>query len=98
MFELSDWQRRAATQRFIDQALIGGRQRPAASGATFDAIDPASNRLLARVAACDAADVDAAGARLLYTSYPADEEGSVVAGVRRNNQKKKKNKSKREQK
>ncbi|WP_255302716.1 hypothetical protein, partial [Pseudomonas aeruginosa] len=25
MFELSDWQRRAATQRFIDQALIGGR-------------------------------------------------------------------------
>ncbi|MGI1166023.1 hypothetical protein ACRCRH_28675, partial [Pseudomonas aeruginosa] len=23
MFELSDWQRRAATQRFIDQALIG---------------------------------------------------------------------------
>ncbi len=60
MFELSDWQRRAATQRFIDQALIGGRQRPAASGATFDAIDPASNRLLARVAACDAADVDAA--------------------------------------
>ncbi|EIU7112999.1 hypothetical protein A9P19_005850, partial [Pseudomonas aeruginosa] len=49
MFELSDWQRRAATQRFIDQALIGGRQRPAASGATFDAIDPASNRLLARV-------------------------------------------------
>ena len=40
--------------------LIGGRQRPAASGATFDAIDPASNRLLARVAACDAADVDAA--------------------------------------
>ena len=55
MFELSDWQRRAATQRFIDQALIGGRQRPAASGATFDAIDPASNRLLARVAACDAA-------------------------------------------
>ncbi|HBP2850396.1 TPA: aldehyde dehydrogenase PuuC, partial [Pseudomonas aeruginosa] len=55
MFELSDWQRRAATQRFIDQALIGGRQRPAASGATFDAIDPASNRLLARVAACDVA-------------------------------------------
>nr|WP_277608878.1 aldehyde dehydrogenase [Pseudomonas aeruginosa] len=40
--------------------MIGGRQRPAASGATFDAIDPASNRLLARVAACDAADVDAA--------------------------------------
>ncbi|KSM04547.1 aldehyde dehydrogenase [Pseudomonas aeruginosa] len=64
MFELSDWQRRAATQRFIDQALIGGRQRPAASGATFDAIDPASNRLLARVAACDEADVDAAVAAL----------------------------------
>ena len=38
-------------------------RRPPASGRqrrTFDAIDPASNRLLARVAACDAADVDAA--------------------------------------
>lgn len=72
MFELSDWQRRAATQRFIDQALIGGRQRPAASGATFDAIDPASNRLLARVAACDAADVDAAvaAARRAPTKAP----------------------------
>ena len=70
MFELSDWQRRAATQRFIDQALIGGRQRPAASGATFDAIDPASNRLLARVAACDAADVDAAVAAAPSTKAP----------------------------
>ncbi|MGC3710901.1 aldehyde dehydrogenase PuuC, partial [Pseudomonas aeruginosa] len=72
MFELSDWQRRAATQRFNDQALIGGRHPPAASRATFDAIDPASNRLLAPDAASDAADVDAAvaAARRPYDEGP----------------------------
>ncbi|TBV03094.1 aldehyde dehydrogenase [Phytopseudomonas dryadis] len=60
MYELSDWQQRAQRQRFIDRAIIGGRQVAAQSGATFASIDPASGRLLAHVAACDAADVELA--------------------------------------
>ncbi|RJG12840.1 aldehyde dehydrogenase [Pseudomonas cavernicola] len=72
MFELSDWQQRARTQRFIDRALIGGRQVAAESGATFAAINPATNRLLANVAACGAAEVDAAvrAARQAFDSGP----------------------------
>lgn len=60
MFDLGYWQQRAAGQVFIDQALIGGRRVAAVSGATFDSVNPATNRLLARVAACDGADVDLA--------------------------------------
>ena len=60
MLQLSDWQQRAAAQAFPTGALIDGRMRPSASGQTFASIDPATNRLLANVAACDGADVDAA--------------------------------------
>lgn len=60
MLQYSDWQKRAAAQGFITQALINGQLRPALSGATFASINPANNQLLAEVAACDAADVDAA--------------------------------------
>ena len=60
MLDHSDWQKRAAAQGFITQALIDGQLRPAQSGATFASINPATNQLLAHVAACDAADVDAA--------------------------------------
>ena len=60
MLDHSDWRKRAAAQGFITQALIDGQWRPAQSGATFASINPASNQLLAEVAACDAADVDAA--------------------------------------
>ncbi|KES23775.1 MULTISPECIES: aldehyde dehydrogenase [Pseudomonas] len=60
MYQLSDWQQRAARQTFIDAALIDGRRMAAADGATFASIDPATNRLLANVAACGAAEVDAA--------------------------------------
>ena len=60
MLDHSDWQQRAAAQGFITQALIDGQLRPAQSGATFASINPATNQLLAHVAACDAADVDAA--------------------------------------
>lgn len=41
-------------------AFIGGRFRPAISGATFDTVNPATGQLLAEVAACGAADVDLA--------------------------------------
>ena len=60
MLQLNDWQRRASEQRFIDQAIIGGRRVAAASGATFASIDPATGRLLANVAACGEAEVDLA--------------------------------------
>nr|WP_240158474.1 aldehyde dehydrogenase [Pantoea sp. Tr-811] len=42
----------------MNNALIGGQFVAAASGATFDSINPATNRLLAQVAACADADVD----------------------------------------
>ncbi|WP_041770861.1 aldehyde dehydrogenase [Metapseudomonas resinovorans] len=60
MFDLGFWQQRAAQQAFIDKALIGGRQVAAASGETFDSINPATNQLLARVSACGEAEVDLA--------------------------------------
>ncbi len=71
MFDLGYWQQKAARQGFIDKALIGGRQVAAASGATFDAINPATNQLLARVAACGEAEVDLA----VRTARRAFEQG-----------------------
>lgn len=40
--------------------LVGGRWEPAASGATLDAVNPATGQLLARLPRCGAADVEAA--------------------------------------
>ena len=60
MLDLNYWQQRAARQTFITNALIGGRQVASASGATFEAINPATNQLLAQVAACGADEVNLA--------------------------------------
>jgi 4-guanidinobutyraldehyde dehydrogenase/NAD-dependent aldehyde dehydrogenase len=54
------WHERAARIRPRAQAFINGRYLDAASGATFDCLSPIDGRLLAKVAATDAADVDAA--------------------------------------
>ncbi|WP_430445072.1 MAG: aldehyde dehydrogenase [Pseudomonas piscis] len=72
MFDLRYWQQRAAQQTFIDQALIGGRRQPAQSGATFDAINPATGQVLAQVSACNADDVElaVANARQAYEQGP----------------------------
>ena len=48
----------AAGLTFPTQAFIDGAFRPAKSGAIFDTIDPATGKVLAKVAACGAADVD----------------------------------------
>jgi gamma-glutamyl-gamma-aminobutyraldehyde dehydrogenase len=40
------------------QAFVDGAFRPAGSGKTFDTINPATGKALAKVAACGAADVD----------------------------------------
>ncbi|MGZ0703233.1 aldehyde dehydrogenase [Pseudomonas sp. L5B5] len=72
MFDLGYWQQRAAQQTFIDQALIGGRRLSASSGATFDAINPATCHVLARVSACGVHEVDlaVASARQAFESGP----------------------------
>ena len=41
-----------------ENAFINGAFRPAASGKTFDTINPATGKVLAAIAACDSTDVD----------------------------------------
>ena len=53
----------AETVAFPANAFVDGSFRPAASGRTFQTINPATGKLLANVAACDAADVDFAVAK-----------------------------------
>ena len=55
-----DWRALAKTLKPRTEAFIGGKYLPAKSGATFDCINPADGSVIAKVAACDAADVDAA--------------------------------------
>jgi gamma-glutamyl-gamma-aminobutyraldehyde dehydrogenase/4-guanidinobutyraldehyde dehydrogenase/NAD-dependent aldehyde dehydrogenase len=60
MLSAEDWKREATRLQFRRQAFIGGKYVDAASGKTFDCINPATGAVLAQVAACDAADVDRA--------------------------------------
>ncbi|WP_194788525.1 aldehyde dehydrogenase [Pseudomonas sp. UFMG81] len=72
MLTKSDWQQRAAQQRFITTALIDGRPLAARTGVTFDAINPATNQVLAQVAACADVEVDqaVAAARRAFEQGP----------------------------
>ena len=81
MERLEYWQTRAASLRLPDKALIGSQQVSANSGATFDAINPATQQVLAQVAACGQAEVDLAVA----TARRAFEQGpwSRMAPVER---------------
>ena len=54
------WRERAKHLAIESRAFVDGRYVAATSGATFDCISPVDGRLLARVAACDAPDVEAA--------------------------------------
>ena len=56
----SDWHARGRQLRPRSGVFIDGRFAAALSGATFDCISPVDGRVLAQVAAGDAADVDAA--------------------------------------
>src|SRR5580698_1709350 len=58
--EVISWHDRARTLELRTQAFSDGRYRDAASGATFDCINPATGKLLARVAAGDQEDIDRA--------------------------------------
>jgi len=53
-----NWHTRAAQQRFITTALVNGK--PLAAQASFDAINPATGQLLARLSACGEAEVNQA--------------------------------------
>ncbi|QIE48002.1 aldehyde dehydrogenase (plasmid) [Pseudohalocynthiibacter aestuariivivens] len=55
-----DWQSKAEALTLPTQAFIDGKFVNAASGKTFDSINPATGAVLASVAECDAADVDLA--------------------------------------
>ena len=58
--ESVSWHERARMLELRTQAFIDGRYLDAASGATFDCINPATGKLLARVAAGDAEDINRA--------------------------------------
>jgi 4-guanidinobutyraldehyde dehydrogenase / NAD-dependent aldehyde dehydrogenase len=62
------WHERARALTFRTQAFIDGRYVDAASGATFDTVNPATGKLLARVAAGDSEDIDraVAAARIAF--------------------------------
>ncbi|HEY1585985.1 MAG TPA: aldehyde dehydrogenase [Polyangia bacterium] len=57
---IDDYKARAARVRVPTNAVIDGKSVPAASGKTFDCVSPIDGRVLAKVAACDTADVDRA--------------------------------------
>jgi gamma-glutamyl-gamma-aminobutyraldehyde dehydrogenase len=55
-----DWKRRAAGLSFRGQAFIDGKFVDAASGKTFDSINPATGAVLTQVAECDEEDINRA--------------------------------------
>src|SRR5262249_54994744 len=54
------WHERARSLELRTRAFISGNYVDAASGATFDSINPGTGKLLARVASCDTEDVNRA--------------------------------------
>ena len=57
---MNDLQAMAESVRLSTGAVIGGRATRAASGKTFETLNPATGRVLAEIACCDAADVERA--------------------------------------
>jgi acyl-CoA reductase-like NAD-dependent aldehyde dehydrogenase len=64
----AEWRARAAGLKPRSQVFVDGRFLPAASGATFDNLNPATGRSLGAVASGDQADIDraVAGARAAF--------------------------------
>lgn len=69
---IDTWRDQAAKLSFRNQAFIAGKYVPAASGKTFDNINPATGKSLTAVAACDKEDVD----RAVAAARAAFEKGS----------------------
>jgi gamma-glutamyl-gamma-aminobutyraldehyde dehydrogenase len=57
---LADWQQRAATLAVEGRAFIDGRYCDAQDARTFDCVSPIDGRVLAKIADCGEAEVDAA--------------------------------------
>lgn len=57
---VAEWTSRAGAIRPEGRAFINGHYVHAASGKTFECINPATGKVIARVASCDKVDVDAA--------------------------------------
>ena len=60
MLSADDWKREATRLVIRTQAFIDGKYVPAASGETFDCVNPATGEAIAKIAACDKEDVDRA--------------------------------------
>ncbi|AOU97410.1 aldehyde dehydrogenase PuuC [Acidihalobacter yilgarnensis] len=56
----AEWRAKAAALTIEGRAFVDGRYVDAASGKTFDCIDPATGAVLARIAECDAEDAERA--------------------------------------
>ena len=72
MYTLEFWQQRASDLYLPANALIDGKPVNAQDGATFAAINPATNKVLAQVTACGQAEVDlaVASARRAFEQGP----------------------------
>jgi gamma-glutamyl-gamma-aminobutyraldehyde dehydrogenase/4-guanidinobutyraldehyde dehydrogenase/NAD-dependent aldehyde dehydrogenase len=75
------WKSQAATLSYRNQAFIDGKYVDAASGKTFDCVNPATGQVLTQVAACDKEDVD----RAVKAARAAFDKGvwSRIAGAER---------------
>src|SRR5215475_4066887 len=58
--ETTSWHEQARTLDIRTKAFINGHYVEAASGATFDSVNPGTGKLLARVASGDTEDIDRA--------------------------------------
>jgi acyl-CoA reductase-like NAD-dependent aldehyde dehydrogenase len=65
-----DWGKRAESLVLPKHVLIGGKSGGASSGKTFDVVNPSTGRVIAKLPACDAGDVDraVAAARTAFQS------------------------------
>ena len=70
MKSYQEWQAQSETLTFHNNAFINGEFCPALSGERFETVNPATEKVLANVASCDADDVDVAvaGARAAFKS------------------------------
>ena len=70
MKSYQEWQAQSETLTFHNNAFINGEFCPALSGERFETVNPATEKVLANVASCDAEDVDVAvaGARAAFKS------------------------------
>lgn len=60
MPDKSYYQERASRLRIETRAFIDGRYQQASGGASFDTLNPATGEIIAKISACDGADVDKA--------------------------------------